>query len=85
MKKTETIKNLNFHRQLKSEKIQEVAIILLLSFNNKTVYDIICCKNGEQLQQRIKEININNVIGWSYVAVTDSTNFVEYKKIMISK
>ena len=85
MKKTETIKNLNFHQQLNGEKIQEMTMILLLSFNNKTIYDIMCCENGEQLQQRIKEIDTNKIMGWSYVTVTNNYSFVEYKRTMISK
>ena len=37
MKKTETIKNLNFHKQLKGEKVQEMTIILLLNDSNNTI------------------------------------------------
>ena len=75
------IKNTKFHNQLKGEKIKEAAIVLLLNdSNNKIIYDITCNKTNEQLQQRIKEININNVIGWSYIAVTEKYNFVEYKR-----
>ena len=85
MKKTETIKNLNFHKQVKGEKIKEMTIVLLLSFNDKIIYDITCNKNSEQLNDRIKEIDNNNIIGWSYIAVTEKYNFIEYKREIISK
>ena len=81
MKLTE-IKNENFHRQLKSEKIKEMAMILLLQLNDKIVYDIVCCETNEQLQARIKELD-SNVRGFSYIAVTDKFSFVEYKRKMI--
>ena len=80
MKNITITKNENFHRQLKSEKIQEMTIILLLSFNNKTVYDIVCCNNYKQLEKRIKEVR-NNIIGIAYIAVTDSMKFIEYKRL----
>ena len=79
-----TIKNKNFHLQMKGEKIQEVAIILLLSFNNKIIYDILCCKNKTQLQKRMEEIDNNKIEGLSYVIVTDSIKFIEYKRIILS-
>ena len=84
MKKTE-IKNENFHKQLKGEKVQEMTMILLLSFNNKVIYDNVCCKNCEQLQQRILEIGNNKIIGLSYVTVTEKNKFIEYKRKLISK
>ena len=77
--KTE-IKNTKFHNQMKSEKIKEVVMVLLLSFNNKTVYDIVCCNNYKQLEKRIKEVP-NNIIGIAYIAVTDSMKFIEYKRL----
>ena len=85
MKKTETIKNLNFHQQIKGEKIKEMTMILLLSFNDKVIYDIVCNKNCEELQQRMEEIDNNKIIGLSYIAVTEKINFIEYKREIISK
>ena len=85
MKKTE-IKNEKFHKQLGGEKIKEAAIILLLNYSNTIIYDIVCSKNYEQLQKRIKELDNNNIIGLSYVAVTENYSFVEYeRKIVTSK
>ena len=85
MKNIKEIKNLKFHQQMKGEKLREVTIILLLSFNNKTVYDIVCNKNNNELQQRIKELDNNNIRGLSYVAVTEKNKFIEYKRKLISK
>ena len=80
MKKTE-IKNENFHQQVNGEKIKEVAMVLLLSFNNNIIYDIVCNKNCKQLEQRIKELD-NKIKGLSYVAVTEKMSFIEYKRII---
>ena len=84
MKKTE-IKNINFHNQMKGEKIKEVVMVLLLNdSNNKIIYDIICINNKKQLQGRMEEIDNNKIEGLSYVIVTDSIKFIEYKRIILS-
>ena len=85
MKNTKEIKNVNFHQQLGGEKIREAVAILLLQFNDNIIYDIACCFDNKQIKERIKEININNVTGLSYVAVTTNFKFVEYKKIILKK
>ena len=77
------IKNTKFHQQLKGEKIKEMTMILLLSFNDKVIYDITCCKNKKQLQERMKEIDNNKIMGLSYVTVTNNYSFVEYKREII--
>ena len=78
------IKNKKFHQQLGGEKIKEMTVILLLSFNNTIIYDIATIKNNEQLTNRIAALE-NNVRGFSYVAVTENFNFIEYKRIFLSK
>ena len=86
MKKTETIKNLKFHQQLKGEKVQEMTIMLLLNdSNNKIIYDIACCNNKKQLNDRIKEIDINKIKGLCYIAVTNNYSFIEYKRVIIKE
>ena len=77
------IKNTKFHQQMKGEKIKEMTIVLLLSFNDKVIYDIVCCKNKKQLQQRMEEIDNNKIMGLSYVTVTNNYSFVEYKREII--
>ena len=79
------IKNTKFHQQLKGEKVQEMTMILLLSFNNKVIYDIVANKTNEQLQKRIGELDNNNIRGFSYIAVTGNKKFIEYKRKLISK
>ena len=79
------IKNTNFHQQLGGEKIREAAIILLLNYSNTIIYDIICNKNCKELQKRIKELDNNNIIGFCYIAVTENSKFIEYKRKLISK
>ena len=84
MKKYKEIKNLNFHQQINGEKIQEVAIILLLSFDNKVIYDIVANKTNEQLNDRMQEIDNCNIVGIAYIAVTNKMSFIEYKRQIIN-
>lgn len=79
--KTE-IKNTKFHRQLKGEKLTRRRIVLLLQLNDKIVYDIVCCETNKQLNDRIKEIDNNNIRGIVYIAVTTNYSFVEYKRVI---
>ena len=79
------IKNTKFHQQMKGEKIKEMTIVLLLSFNDKVIYDIVANKTNEQLEKRIKEIDTNKIMGWSYVTVTNNYSFVEYKRVIIKE
>ena len=80
--KTE-IKNKKFHQQLGGEKIKAMTVILLLSFNDTIVYDIVCNFNCEQLKARIAEIDNNNIRGVSYIAITNSNSFIEYKRVIM--
>lgn len=86
MKNTKEIKNANFHKQINGEKIREAATVLLLlnDSNNTIIYDIIANKTNEQLQKRITEIKTNNILGVSYIAVTEKNSFVEYKRLIMT-
>lgn len=83
MKNLTIIKNENFHNQLGGEKLTAAAIVLLLQLNDKIVYDIVCCENNKQINDRIKEIDNSKIIGLSYIVITEKAQFVEYKRIQI--